>query len=96
MKVGKAIETVRKMKEISQKELASKADITQSYLSLIESDKKDPNLKTLKEISLALDVPLPFILIYSLEKDDVPDDKQNTFSVIMPIVNSLFSEYIKL
>lgn len=95
MKIGKALETARKTKGVSQKELAAKINITQSYLSLIESDKKNPNLNILKEIASALDVPLPFILIDALDEDDIPDEKKASFKVIMPFINSLFTEYNK-
>lgn len=96
MNIGTAIESVRKTKNMSQSELAFQANITQSYLSLIENNKKEPNMKILKSISESLSVPLPFLLLFSITKEDVPESKQESFTVIMPLIKSLLSEYVKL
>lgn len=95
MNIGEAIETIRKIKRLSQGDLANQANITQSYLSLIENNKKEPNLKTLKTISSSLDIPLPFLLLYSINKEDVPESKQDSFQVIIPLIKSLLGEYVK-
>lgn len=95
MNIGEAIETIRKIKRLSQGDLAHQANITQSYLSLIENNKKEPNLKTLKTISSSLDIPLPFLLLYSINKEDVPENKQDSFQVIIPLIKSLLGEYVK-
>lgn len=95
MKIGNAIEEIRKLKKVTQLELATKSNITQSYLSLIENNKKEPNLKTLKEISNSLNIPLPFLLLFSVDNEDISESKQQTFSVILPLLKSLLKEYTK-
>lgn len=94
MNIGSSIESLRKLKNISQKELSIKAQITQSYLSLIENNKKEPNLKTLKDISVSLDVPLPFLFLMSMDVDDIAENKKETFLLVMPLVKSLLNTYI--
>jgi len=96
MNIGSAIESVRKIKNISQKDLAERAEITQSYLSLIESDKKIPNVKTLNAISAVLDLPTPFLLLFSISENDVPNNKQESFKLVFPLIKSLLSEYVKI
>lgn len=94
MKLGNAIKEIRKQKKIPQEILAEKCGITQAYLSLIENDKKEPNLSKLKDISKALDTPLPLIFYMSLSEDDISDSKKNMFTQINPSVKDLISNYI--
>ncbi|MBS1779347.1 MAG: helix-turn-helix transcriptional regulator [Bacteroidetes bacterium] len=94
MDIGSTIELLRKRKNISQKSLADLAGITQSYLSQIEGNKKDPNMKTLQDISNALEIPLPFLLLNSISIDDVPTQKQDAFKIVMPLLKSLLSGYL--
>lgn len=93
MNLGSAVEQLRRKKGIKQNQLAAKAEITQSYLSLIESNKKEPNIKTLKLIAEALDVPVPILFIYSLNEDDIPQSKQQAYTVIQPILHGLIETY---
>lgn len=95
MNVGTAIEEIRRQKDVSQKDLASRSNIGQSYLSSIENNKKDPNLSTLKDISDALEVPLPLLFLFSLEESDIPEHKRDIFTIVMPIIKSLVENYIK-
>ncbi|MBK9526113.1 MAG: helix-turn-helix transcriptional regulator [Bacteroidetes bacterium] len=45
------ISKLRKSRKITQDDLAKKCDITQAYLPLIENNRKEPNLSTLKTIA---------------------------------------------
>lgn len=59
------IREVRLEKNISQKELAKKAEISQSYLSELEHNKKSPTLRQLCKIAEALNTK-PGDLVYYL------------------------------
>lgn len=59
------IKEIRVDKKLSQKELARKAGISQSYLSELESNKKSPTLRQLCKIADALGVH-PSVLVYYL------------------------------
>jgi len=82
MNLGKVISDLRKKKNLTQLELAEKCKMTQAYLSHIENNKKDPHITTLKEISKALEIPLPIIFFLSMDEDDVPDDKKELSSFL--------------
>lgn len=57
------IRTIRKMKNLSQMELAVKASITQAYLSGLETGKKtNPSLEILQRIAEALGVPVTSLI----------------------------------
>jgi XRE family transcriptional regulator, regulator of sulfur utilization len=58
MSVGKSIKLFRVHANMKQKELAHKLEINESYLSLLESEKKEPSLSLLRKIAGALDVPI--------------------------------------
>ena len=67
MDLGKTIKKIRKQKRQTQGEFALSCGITQTYLSQIESNLKEPNLSTLKSISESLNVPLPILFFLSLQ-----------------------------
>ena len=95
MEIGLTIKHFRKLKGIKQKELATKAKISPSYLSQIENNSKDPNLSTIKAISKSLEIPLPVLLFISLGDNDIPKSKREGFNAIYPsiklYIESLFS-----
>lgn len=96
MDLGTTIRTIRKQRKQTQNEFASSCGITQTYLSQIETNSKEPNLSTLKEISIALDVPLPILFFLSLNNEDVKPDKREAFNLINPSVKSLVNEFFKV
>lgn len=55
-KVGKRIMQLRKIKKLSQQDLASEANIERSHLTVIESGKKNISLSTLERILEALGI----------------------------------------
>lgn len=76
--VGKAIRTLRARKGVSQKDLAELADITPSFLSLVEGDRRDASIKVIERIAAALEVP-PEVLIWEaveLPADLSPQDRR--------------------
>ena len=52
--VGKVIKIKRIEKDLKVKELASKVDITEQYMSNIEHGKRNPSLKLLKKLAKEL------------------------------------------
>jgi len=62
--IGLLIKYYRKLKGLTQDELANKAGISKSYLSKIEAQncEKPFSLEVLFEISDALDVPITYLL----------------------------------
>ncbi|MBQ6059438.1 MAG: helix-turn-helix transcriptional regulator [Clostridia bacterium] len=56
MITGELIKALRKERGLTQIELAKAAHISRSYLGDIERDRYDPSLKTLRQISAALQV----------------------------------------
>jgi transcriptional regulator with XRE-family HTH domain len=94
MKVGAAIKAKRKEQLLRQEELARRVGITQSYLSQLENDRKEPNLSTLRRISEALNIPLPFLMALSLSAEDVPEHKREAFDALYPKMESLINKLL--
>lgn len=93
MDLGNIIKDIRKQKGQTQGELALSCGITQTYLSQIESNLKEPNLSTLKSISESLNVPLPILFFLSMTEDDIQPNKRKAFQIVSPSVKSLVNEF---
>lgn len=90
MDIGKAIKTLRLKRGYSQKQLASLVDKSETAISLIESGKSIPQTKRIKEISSALGVEPVYLLLFALEKEDIPIDKRVLFdTLLVPLRESL-------
>ena len=73
MKIGRAIKLCRMQRQLSQTELASLADISVSYLSLIERDQRDPNFSTVELIAQALEVPLSILVFLAMDGSELKE-----------------------
>jgi len=93
MNLGATIKNIRKKKRQTQSEFASACGISQTYLSQIENNQREPNLSTLKIISNELNVPLPILFFLSLNIDDIQQNKREAFEIISPSVKSLVNEF---
>jgi len=96
MNLGITISALRKARKLKQNEFAERCNITQAYLSLIESNKKEPTLSTLKEIATKLNVPLPVIFFLSMDKTDVPKGKEQIYDAVTPTVKNLIENLFSL
>jgi len=71
MNIGNAIKMCRTRKNIKQIDLAKLAGLSESYLSLIEQGKRDPNMSTVEKITEALNIPFSILVFLATEKDDL-------------------------
>lgn len=71
MNLGNAIKLCRTQKNTSQAELAKLAGISVSYLSLLERNKRDPNLSTIRSIADALGVPFSVLIFLAADKEEL-------------------------
>lgn len=96
MDVGATIKRIRKQRKLSQDKLSEQAGITQTYLSQIEANQKEPNLSTLKAIAKAFDLPLPILFFMSITEEDIPKNKRTAYSLIGPSINSFINEFFSI
>jgi len=65
--VGSVIRELRKQRKLSQEQLALRADLTTSYIGMLERGLKSPTVDTLEKLSSALEVNIAE-LFHSSEK----------------------------
>ena len=73
MNLGKAIKLCRTQKNLKQSDLAGRANISVSYLSLLEQGKRDPSFSMVENIASALKVPVSILVFLSAEKNELSD-----------------------
>lgn len=73
MDVGRAIRWFRQRQGISQGDVASRADCSVSYLSLLENGKRDPTLSTVTRIASALRVPVGTLFLVASDPAELED-----------------------
>jgi len=93
MDLGNIIKSIRKQKGLTQIEFAPICGITQTYLSQIESNQKEPNLSTLKSISNGLNIPLPILFFLSMTSEDIQPNKRKAFEIVSPSIKSFVNEF---
>lgn len=93
MDIGRAVKRMRKKRGISQEELAKKLNRTTTTLSLIENGRKFPTTNRIKEICDGLGVKPIYLLLWALEKDDMPKGKEALFeAMVEPLRDALVEE----
>ncbi len=63
MDIGSAIKLCRKTKGMTQKELAIRSTLSDSYLCLIENNHREVTLHNLELIAKGLEIPLSIIVL---------------------------------
>jgi len=70
--LGDFIKSQRRIADLSQRELARLADLSDAYLSQLERGLHEPSVRVLNGLARALDVPTDKLLAY-LGRHDAPD-----------------------
>lgn len=100
MNIGFVIKSLRKDAGLSQGDLAVACNLSQTYLSQVEHNKRMPHMNSLQKIAEIFEVPLPILLFLSIDKHDIPEHKQPAFDMLFPAITgalkSLFPATAKL
>lgn len=94
MNLGKSLKSIRVDLGKTQMDICGELDISQTYLSQVEGNKKQPSLPMLRRISNYYKVPIPVIMWKAIEPSDIHQSKKKAFNVIKPAVDKLISEFI--
>jgi transcriptional regulator with XRE-family HTH domain len=70
MNYSKAVRMARSIADISQQELATRASLNRSYISLIESGDRNATTDTLEKIAGALKIPVHLFTLLAAEESD--------------------------
>lgn len=73
--VGEVIRSLRGSAGLSQQQLADLVKISPSSLSLIESGRREPTVRLMRDLARALEIPVAALLVVALTdtgEDEVP------------------------
>jgi transcriptional regulator with XRE-family HTH domain len=71
MDYGKALRIARAMAGLQQKEVADRAGINSSHISLIEMGKRKPSVRALDKLCKALGIPNHLFMLLGAEASDL-------------------------
>lgn len=92
MDIGSAIKSIRTRKKITQKDLAAKCGISANALCSIEKNVSFPTKETIKRICDALQIPVSYLLFFSITEEDVPKEKQGIFNALKEPIQKVLVE----
>lgn len=70
MNYGKALRIARAASGLQQQELAERAGLTASYVSLVEMGRRNPSVTAIRKLSRALEVPPHLLTLLATEAGD--------------------------
>lgn len=70
MDYGKALRLARALSGLQQQQLAEKAEVDASYISLIEQGKRTPSVKFIHKLSKAIGIPPHLFTFLAMEPED--------------------------
>jgi transcriptional regulator with XRE-family HTH domain len=85
-----ALRMIRIFHDVSQKDMSVRLNIVPSYLSEIESGKKEPSLKLLEKYSEEFKMPMSSILFFSEHMEDgtqVSNLKKSISNKVLTLLN---------
>jgi transcriptional regulator with XRE-family HTH domain len=89
--LGKTIRKLRIEQDISQQKLAKDAELTPSFLSLVENDHRKPSLIVLRRLASALGVPEEVLIWDSVELPlDLPESDRRMCEMAKLIVRRFY------
>ena len=92
MKIGATIKKLRKEKKITQIDFAKQCEISQTYLSQLENDERNPTVNVLERISNVLEVPYPVLSFLSITIDTVAENKKEVYKRMEKVMFGLVED----
>lgn len=92
MNLGKAIRSIRKIKRMSQKELAYKSGIIQCTLCNIEKGRTNPTMYTLDRIAESLGVTQAHIMLFCVTEDELPQNRRSEGMIALETLKDIITD----
>lgn len=83
MNIGQAIRTLRQKQNMTQSELAARVGMSVNAVSLWELGKSFPPKESIRLICDAFEVPVSYLMLSTVEEEDVPEDKRVLYRVLL-------------
>jgi transcriptional regulator with XRE-family HTH domain len=91
MDLGSAIKKCRNIRHMTQSELASKSGITISYISRLENNQREPNLRNIEAVAKALDIPLSILILLASDHNEIGEFSSDQLDALTLSITSLIS-----
>lgn len=94
MIIGQTIKEQRKKRGVRQNVMAKEIGITQTYLSLIENERRKASIEVIETISAYFKMPVAYLCWLSLTEDDINPEKRYVFHRIKPALDAMIESII--
>jgi len=74
---------------LGQKDLADKCGLSVNAISQIETNSAFPQRGTIEKICEAFNIPISYLLFFSISDEDIPEDKKNIFNSLNTAIKSI-------
>ncbi len=91
MNIANALLRTRKDLGYTQTAAADLANITQTYLSLIENGKKVPSMEVIDKLAEIYEVPMAIMMWRAIEEKDIPKKKLQLYRTLKPPIDDLIN-----
>ena len=89
MNYGKGISQARMQAGVSKRQLANAAGLHPSYITHIESERKQPSLGALEDISNALGISMPLLMLMSAEEHELRGIDEEEAGELASVISAL-------
>lgn len=90
--VGTGITLIRKKRNLSQIDLANKANMSNVYLSKIENNVNQPSLIVLQKLADALKTNVAVFFWMGLTREEISEEKKKAFDILKPSIDETINE----
>lgn len=92
MNIGYALKVCRSAKKLSLGDLAALTELSPSYLSMIESGKREPTLSSIEKIAGAMGVPTPILLFLASDSSELegidPETSRHLSAAVLDVMRA--------
>lgn len=84
-----ALKLSRKKIGITQKELASRCEISHEYMCKIENGRQIPNIPMIQRIAKELNIPASLLTLLAVSENEVKEEKRELFKKVQQLTEGL-------
>src|ERR1700687_699564 len=92
MDFGKALRTCRAIKGWDQETVAERAELSKSYVSLIESGRRTPSVGAVKKLARGLGIPEDLLVLLATDLSSLPIREGKTYDQLARSLLLLLAE----
>ena len=92
MNLGNAIMMLRKEQKMSRVKLAERSNLSITALYNIENNLSFPSKETIDRLCASLEIPVSYLMFYSITEEDVPEEKRESFRFLQEPLKKFLME----